>query len=105
MPDKNYLYSPEKFREQLEETDESTHDRVYITGRPLGPIEYHFRQGDDGMHLCMDVTIGFDVEMFSGSGIEAMTEAQFPWWLVSAVPRDRLSADAKALTSNSDDEE
>jgi len=90
------LWTQEEIQETVAELSE---DYCFITGSPLGPIDFYYRspygkEGLDTIQACVEPTIGYDISAFNENVIETLPKAKYPFWTMIAVPRDALSEDA-----------
>lgn len=92
----NYVWTADQFQTRLVEP--LPEDQYFVTGTVTEPSECYYTvpvdQEKDCMHLCMDTTVGYDLSVFAGQGIEAIQNAKFPVWSTLAVPEEYLSAEA-----------
>jgi len=57
------------------------------------------RKKHDCMHLCVDATVQYDLDVFAGNGIDAMDNAGFTLWSAILVPEEHLSDMALSVGS------
>ncbi|WP_277543712.1 hypothetical protein [Haloarcula laminariae] len=98
----NYVWTASQFEGQL--VDTLPEDHYFVTGTVTEPGECYYTvpvdQERECMHLCMDATVGYDLSVFAGQGIEAMQNAKFPVWSTVAVPKAYLSDTALDAVSD-----
>jgi hypothetical protein len=96
MKPANYVWTADDFQTTL--IDTLPENRYFVTGTVTNPPEcYHtvpVDQKRDCMHLCMDATVGYDLDIFAGNGISAINDANFAVWSTIVVPEESLSTTA-----------
>jgi|AntDeeMinimDraft_6_1070357.scaffolds.fasta_scaffold12886_1 hypothetical protein len=90
------LWTPEQIQDKVMISPE---EYCFVTGSPLGPVDYYYRRPFDGeeldtLYACAEPTIGYEIEVFNDNAIETLNTADYSLWSLLAVPRDELSKEA-----------
>jgi hypothetical protein len=92
----NYVWTADRFRRHVIEG--LPEDQYFVTGTVTEPGECYYTvpvdQDRDCMHLCMDATVGYDLNVFADNGIEALENANFSVLSTITVPEEFLSVAA-----------
>jgi hypothetical protein len=90
------LWTPEEIQGSVTAVSD---DYCFMTGSPLGPIDFYYRSQIDGEELdtiqvCAEPTIGYDINLFNENAVEVLSRVDFSYWSLIAMPRDTLSEEA-----------
>jgi len=90
------LWTPEQVQEKVTILSE---DYYFMTGSPLGPIDFYYKSPFDGegintIQACAEPTIGYDIKAFNEDAIETLSKVNYSFWTMIAVPQDALSKEA-----------
>lgn len=90
------LWTPEEIEKSVRSLSE---DYYFMTGSPLGPIDFCYRGQYDGEELdtvrvCAEPTIGYDIDYFNDDAIETLTKVDFSYWSLIAIRQETLSEEA-----------
>lgn len=90
------LWTPEQIQDKVMISSE---DYCFMTGSPLGPIDYYYRRPFNGedldtLYACAEPTIGYNINAFDKNAIEVLNTADYTLWSLLVVSRDTLSEEA-----------
>ena len=90
------LWTPEEIQKTVTALSE---DYCFMTGSPLGSIDFYYTSPYDGEELdtiqvCAEPTIGYDINHFNEDAVETLSKVDFSFWSLISVRRDTLSEEA-----------